>query len=416
MTTLPSPHRRLPAAPGAVASVADVADGGPVMHTGRRERREPRRVLLTLVAAGMMVVVSSVPAGAQTARSRVIEPATSFPSAELEVARRQAEEARTQLERFLASLGGRPASIALLDSLSTMQRSAALLEQRLTLLQERVSYREVEGQLERGSAGPQGWFGVNVQTVGTSTERSNGRILMSADYPQVVSVEPGSPAARAGLLAGDRLISISDTDLRGQALDLRSVLKPGTRVPVRVEREGVRRNVTVAITVRPASFSPGTRVRLYALSADAPTVTNARAAAAAAVDLAAATRPSRVDAAQSLSATRSWRSEIIAPSPITYLFQSSPSVLAVAGAELMRITAALRTSLGVSGGVYVVSVAPRTPAEWAGLREGDIIQRADGVELDAPVDFFRVLQTQTDGLLKLELVRSGRPVSADMRW
>lgn len=364
-----------------------------------------------------MAATSAVPTAAQATRSGVRTPATQTQSEELETVLRQAGEARSRLERFLASLADRPASVPVLDSLAMMQRSTALLEQRLRLLQEGVDFRKVEGRLERSSAAPQGWFGVNVQTLGTSTERGDGRVLMSADYPRVVSVEPGSPAARAGLIAGDRLISISGTDLRGQALDLRSVLRPGTRVPVRVERDGVRRDLTVAITVRPVSFSPGTRVRLYAVSPDAPVTASVHSSAAAeAAALAAVSRAARVDEGQSLATSRVWRGESAAPSPISYLFRRSPSVLAVAGAELMRITAALGESLGVSGGLYVLSVAPRTPAEWAGLREGDVIQRADGVELDAPVDFFRILQAQTDGLLKIELVRSGRPVSAEMRW
>ena len=407
----------MPAASGVGGSVGRAARTGWAGTSRRPERRDSHRARLVLVAAGMMVAMSGVPAGAQANPSRVSAPAASPSTEEVELVRRQAEEARIRLERFLNSLVGRPASIALLDSLGTMQRSAALLEQRLMLLQERVNFRQVETRLESDSSAPKGWFGVDVQTVGTSTEQSGGRILVSAEYPRVVSVEPGSPAARAGLIAGDRLISIRGIDLRGQALDLRSVLQPGTQVPVRVDRDGVRRDFTVAVTVRPTSFSPGTRVRLYALSPDAPTVANARAASAAAVaDLAAATRPSRVDVAQSLTVARPWRSEMVAPSPITYLFQSSPSVLAVAGAELMRITTELRESLGVNGGVYVISVAPWTPAEWAGLRGGDVIQRADGVELDAPLDFFRVLQAQTDGRLKLDVVRSGRPLSTDLRW
>ncbi|MHB1225307.1 MAG: PDZ domain-containing protein, partial [Gemmatimonadaceae bacterium] len=311
------------------------------------------------------------------------------------------------------------APAAVLDSLAAMQRSMEVLERRVAFMTERARFRQMEARLERGSGEPQGWFGVDVRTLGTSTAQSDGRVLVSADYPRIVSVEPGSPAARAGLAAGDRLISIRGTDLRGQALDLRSVLRPGTRVPVRLERDGVRRDVTVAITVRPSSFSPGTRLRLFAVSPGArgddggyEVVTEGAAASAARSASAAA----RMDAMRSLASARVWRSEAAAPSPITYLFRTSPSVLAVAGAELMRVTEALRASLGVTSGVYVISVAPRTPAEWAGVREGDVIRRADGVAVEAPVDFFRVMQQQTDGLVKLDLMRARRPMMVELRW
>ncbi len=419
ITTVPSVGRVHGAS--RVATSAEMAATTSRLSTSRRpDRQDPLRALFALVAAGVMVATGSAPAGAQANPSRASALVASPAAEELSRVRQQAEEARTQLEHFLNSLVGRPATIALLDSLGSMQKSTAVLERRLALLQDRVNFQMVEERLERDSSAPQGWFGVDVQTVGTSTEQGDGRILVSTEYPRVVSVEPGSPAARAGLIAGDRLISIRGIDLRGQALDLRSVLKPGTRVPVRVDRDGMRRDFTVAVTVRPTSYAPGTRVRLYALSPNAPTVANARAAsaasAAAVADLAATLRTSRVDVVPSQSVVHSWRNEAVAPSPLTYLFRSSPSILVVAGAELMHMTKALRESLGVSGGVYVISVVPWTPAELAGLRAGDVVQRADGIELDAPLDFYRVLQAQADGLLKLDVVRSGRPLSTAIRW
>lgn len=397
--------------PGRTPLVGDAGmAGGPVAHAIAGADHGRRRALLAIAAAGVLAGVVGAPAAAQSARAGVSTPVAATPAEELQRVSSQAEASRVRLERYVASLAGRPASAAVLDSLAAMRQSLAVLERRLEFMRERASFRQLEARLDRGGSEPRGWFGVDVQTLGTSTAQSDGRVLVSADYPRVVSVEPGSPAARAGLAAGDRLISIRGTDLRGQALDLRSVLRPGTRVPVRLERDGVRRDVTVAITVRPSSFSPGTRVRLFAVSPDA------RVDDGGGYAVVASGAMPRPDAMQSLTTTRVWRSEVAAPNPITYLFRASPSVLAVAGAELMRVTGALRASLGVGGGVYVISVAPRTPAEWAGVREGDVIQRADGMAVEAPVDFFRVMQEQTDGLVKLDLVRARRPLSVELRW
>lgn len=269
---------------------------------------------------------------------------------------------------------------------------------------------------------PEGWFGVDVQTVGTSTERG-GRVLISADYPRVVSVEPGSPAAQAGLQAGDRLVAIAGVDLRQEALDLGPILRPGNRVPVSLERDGVRRDVTVVITRRPATFNPGTSMRVTTVEPAEPSpggqVVTGRGARTGPPPGGAPPAPGRGPTAPAPApALAVWpgAGSTAAPSPTSYLFSASPSVLAVAGAELMRPSRALQAALGVSRGVYVVTVAPRTPAERAGVQAGDVLLTADDEPLDEPVDFYRVLRGQADGVVRLELVRERRPLTLDLRW
>jgi regulator of sigma E protease len=63
------------------------------------------------------------------------------------------------------------------------------------------------------------------------------------DYPKVQFVAEGSPAARAGLRPGDRLMSIAGRDLRGgeafeEVYNVEIMLAPGTRKPLLVERDG----------------------------------------------------------------------------------------------------------------------------------------------------------------------------------
>jgi len=267
---------------------------------------------------------------------------------------------------------------------------------------------------------PDGWFGVDIQTTGTTTERG-GRALVSTEYPRVVSVEPGSPAAEAGIQAGDRLLTIAGVDLSRESLDLNQLLRPGNRVPVSLEREGRRQEVTVVITQRPASFNPGTSVHVLAVGPEsaAGVLPGEEGGVAGVGTRMATTQAGRGSGASPALVT--WPGAAAgmrggAPSPADYLFSASPSVLALAGAELMRPSRALQSALGVSDGVYVVTVAPRTPAHAAGVQPGDVLLRADGEPLHEPVDFYRVLREQRDGVVRLGLVRDRQPLELELRW
>ncbi|PYS96635.1 MAG: hypothetical protein DMF50_03745 [Acidobacteria bacterium] len=70
----------------------------------------------------------------------------------------------------------------------------------------------------------------------------------------VASIDPGGPAARAGLRRGDVVVSLrgkpvlSDDDLRTQL----SRLKPGDRVTLGLERDGRRREADLVLDEPPA--------------------------------------------------------------------------------------------------------------------------------------------------------------------
>jgi regulator of sigma E protease len=66
--------------------------------------------------------------------------------------------------------------------------------------------------------------------------------LMIPDaYPVVVDVAAGSPAQKAGIRAGDRLVSIAGRDARDPQTEAEEItLSPGTKKAVVVEREGKR--------------------------------------------------------------------------------------------------------------------------------------------------------------------------------
>ncbi|HEX5577206.1 MAG TPA: PDZ domain-containing protein, partial [Gemmatimonadaceae bacterium] len=70
-----------------------------------------------------------------------------------------------------------------------------------------------------------GWIGV-VITTGVGQTNSAGALVFN-DYPVIESIDPGSPAERAGLRAGDILISLNSQDFRKNPIPLGSLLVPG---------------------------------------------------------------------------------------------------------------------------------------------------------------------------------------------
>ena len=59
-------------------------------------------------------------------------------------------------------------------------------------------------------------------------------------------------------------------------------------------------------------------------------------------------------------------------------------------------------------GVVITNVIPDTPADRAGLKEGDIIVSADGTKIESPEDLINHIQSlQVDDEVLLDILRDG---------
>lgn len=100
--------------------------------------------------------------------------------------------------------------------------------------------------LEHGSVG-RGYLGLGLQPVSLPGSDERGLICLS--------VEPGGPAARAGLLQGDVIVALDGAPLRDMR-DLVSALGPdrvGQAVTLTLHRAGASRDVAVEVGARPSA-------------------------------------------------------------------------------------------------------------------------------------------------------------------
>lgn len=170
----------------------------------------------------------------------------------------------------------------------------------------------------------------------------------------VASVSPGSPADRAGLIAGDVIAGLGEDAIPlTSAADLRAFVQsatPGTTYTLSIHRDDVR----MAFGVR-----------------------------------------------READAVASWRSEMLTAIALGLLMGDG----ATTGSNSLLGEVLEETS----GGLLVTSVFPASPADEAGLRAGDILVSVDGNPLTSIADRDALLQSTApsgDGI-DLVVLRAG---------
>jgi serine protease Do len=117
-------------------------------------------------------------------------------------------------------------------------------------------------RLRNGQAIERGYLGVRIQAVSEDTADSLGLPHKKGELVQ--AVEPGKPAANAGIVAGDIVLKVAGKDVSPeQTLSfIVANTAPGTRIPIELMREGKRITVNATVGKRPSeeelasSFDP----------------------------------------------------------------------------------------------------------------------------------------------------------------
>ncbi|WKW13422.1 PDZ domain-containing protein [Pseudogemmatithrix spongiicola] len=282
--------------------------------------------------------------------------------------------------------------------------------------------------LEQRIAPPRGHLGV---TIDNDLDMRDGRVARSV--ANIASVEPGSPAATAGLQAGDRLISIAGRDFSNGMPRLGDLLEPGRRIVVRIQRDGLEREVPVVVGQGTPRMDPacpeyervmqplrmGTIARVWVR--DTSDGQGNRVVTVLPTPRTALVRspnppPPPPAAPNAPTATAAPTPPVPPAAPATpgvYVFgytRGATSEFAYYnGAQLRQLDDDWRNVLGLRSGtegVLVNEVAPGSAAAAAGLKSGDVILSVDGNTATSPLVVVRMLSLDDRDETRLRVIRA----------
>jgi S1-C subfamily serine protease len=249
---------------------------------------------------------------------------------------------------------------------------------------------------------PTGWLGVRISDEAMLNE--SGAAFFDR-YPVVSNVEPGSPAAKAGVLPGDVLLTFNSHDMRGGALEMSNWLKPGAPFELRVRRNDVVRVVRGVLERRPEGWDQVVIVQI------SPTEEKMMRRTIEPGGMGGQLQPSRV------------RVRVDGPTPPRLPSMLVPAlglgrgVYPFAGAEFTALNSDLCDVLGVKPeGVFVTTVVEGSRAREAGLRGGDVVVMADNIKIENPNDLVRAIRSADDRSLRLQVIRKHKPQAITLKW
>jgi len=249
-----------------------------------------------------------------------------------------------------------------------------------------------------------GWIGIVVSGAPTQVRVENDEMFLRyLIHPQIVSVDPTSPAQRAGLAPGDTLMAYNGRDVRADEISMTRLLVPKSTVKVRVRRDGKVKDLPVVVADAPARIRER---RLEEMGGVKSTWYSTPPGPAPAPGVPAAPRGfSPVPRFES--------SPVVPPLPPVFSFNG------VAGAQVVTLSESMKRSLDLPAGVLVTTVPFGSPAAQSGLEEGDVILRV-GQESVATVRDLRELVARAaaegERSVALELRRGKERRTLTLRW
>ena len=273
---------------------------------------------------------------------------------------------------------------------------------------------------------PRGWIGVEISGPAREPRVEKGeQIIHYLGYPAIVSVEPSSPAERAGLIPNDTLIAYDGIDVRDTDIAITRLLKPNKRVMVRIRRDGRLRDLPVTIANVPSrivlrrEMNVQMEPRVFGKLPEGVAFPRPPAVPGAPI-ASSMTRPAPMPAMPAMPATPA-----MAPVPPSASWAPMPAIVyglgfnGVAGAQLVAVTEGLARPLGVRRGVLVTNSPVGSPAYESGLRDGDVIVKAAGQTLRTVGDLREEVAAAAENgehSIALELVRDRRTRKATLKW
>ncbi|MGH7626873.1 MAG: PDZ domain-containing protein [Gemmatimonadaceae bacterium] len=282
-----------------------------------------------------------------------------------------------------------------------MQRARRAYDSAMSPRMEREMAQAMSSIQAQMAAHTSGWLGITVSGQYTMESDKGRQVMRFEDYPTIETVEPDSPAERAGIEARDQLIALGGRDVTQGALPFSKLLKPGAKLAVRVKRGRSTKDFTAVVGKRPQDDWPVWNFSYQATPRPAPRAMEAPRAPAAVVTIAPLPpMPAMGIAEQSRVAVE----------------LHGPESAAIAGARVQRVLGDLKDYFGVKDGLLILDVVRGTPAQRAGLRGGDVIVGADGQRITSPMSLARAMERNDSGELKLDVVRKKQTRTVVLRW
>jgi len=221
-----------------------------------------------------------------------------------------------------------------------------------------------------------GYLGVGV--VELTDDRVKALNLKDDQGLEVKRVDENSPAAKAGLKENDVILEVNGKSVEGIEQFQRSIgeTSPGTKVSLTIWRNGAKQTVSATLDSRPGNF-------FVFGGPDFP----------------------------------------VAPvppmPPLPYNgggnpFPAIPGNSPIVGFEGEALNAQLAEYFGVKEGVLVRSVNPKTPAERAGLKAGDVVVRVNGTPVTSPREITGLVRSSRKKAISFTVVRNKKEISLNV--
>ncbi|MEO7996881.1 MAG: PDZ domain-containing protein [Gemmatimonadaceae bacterium] len=248
-----------------------------------------------------------------------------------------------------------------------------------------------------------GYVGLTASAGTYPMEVDPNRPFAYCEYPRVESVDAGSPADKAGLVAGDTLLAYNNRDLRMFDVNYQDIMIPGKSLVIKYRRDGVVRNATTVVAPRPPEIRRFVSRPIGACT-EAEVLQGCQSQTVMVRGL--PYPPASGGVMVTARATR----------PVLMPDGNGGAVLV--GALVRAIDEQLAQNLGLEAGILVIDVPANNPAFDSGLRGGDVIVTANGTavrDLNALDRALRVKQAEHLAELQVNNKSAGaRKVT--LRW
>jgi S1-C subfamily serine protease len=259
-----------------------------------------------------------------------------------------------------------------------------------------------------------GWLGFTAQGPSIGISDSLGTRYRFFAYQPIISVDPGSPAERAGIEPGDVLVAYNGIDLMSHEFNFSDMLVPKKRVDITVRRDGEIKNYSLTVASPPQDVSrrriemervPGSGAILMGPDGERFVGGGDRPPGLV--------RPAGVGGAR-MGGPGEFSGTLRAL-PGQKLFFLTPNGLF--GANLSNMSDELARVLKLKKGVLVNEVPEDTPAFRSGLRTGDVIITANDDSVTTVGDLRdAVLRHFANHAAELQVIRQQKVKKLTVSW